>query len=97
MQPWTTLRAVACIKKVVGTRSWSLWKETELLFTAVIQLNISIHARFISGKVNVIADDLFRGGKILPAEWSLYQDIVNHVFNQWGHPNLDLFATNTSA
>ena len=43
------------------TRSWALWKETELLFSVVVTLNISIHARFIPGRMNVIADDLPHG------------------------------------
>ena len=43
--------------------------------------------------MNVIADDLSRGGQILPTEWSLHQDIADLIFRQWGYPNLDLFAT----
>ena len=30
---------------------------------------------------------------ILPTEWALHQDIVNHVLSLWGHSNVDLFAT----
>ena len=43
--------------------------------------------------MNVIADDLSRAGQILPTEWSLHQDMANHVFNIWEHPNVDLFVT----
>ena len=38
-----------------GTRSWSLWKETESLFSLAITLNISICARFISGRMNMVS------------------------------------------
>ena len=46
-----------------GTRSWSLWKDTNLLFSVVITLNISIC------KIYPIADDLYRARQILPTEW----------------------------
>ena len=71
-------------------RSWYLWKETELLFSVVITLSISIHARFIPGMMNVIANNLSRARQILPTEWSLYQDIANIIFYQYGHSSLDL-------
>ena len=28
-----------------------------------------------------------------PPEWSFHQDIADIIFQQWSHPNLDLFAT----
>ena len=43
--------------------------------------------------MNVIADDLSRASQILPTEWSLHQDMANHVFNILGQPNIDLFVT----
>ena len=63
---------VAYINKVGGTRSWSLWKETESLLSLAILLNLSIRARYIPGKMNIIVDDLSRVGQILPMEWSLH-------------------------
>ena len=81
------------INKVGGTRSWSLWRETESLFAITVHLGISVCARFIPGKMNVIADDLSRAGQILPTEWSLHQDMALHVFNIWEQPNFDLFVT----
>ena len=75
---------VAYISKVGGTRSWSLWKETKSLFAAVVHCNISICVSYIPGKMNITADGPSRVGQILPTEWSLHQDIVNHIyiFNQ---------------
>ena len=43
-----------------GARSWSIWKGTESMFLLVTTLNISIFARFIPGRMNVIADELSR-------------------------------------
>ena len=53
-------------------QQWSLWKETESLFSLAVTRNISICARFIPGQMNVIAKDLFRARQILPMEWSLH-------------------------
>ena len=76
-----TSTVVAYINRVGGTQSWSLGKETELLFSLAVTHNISIRARFIPGQMNVIADDLSRGGRILPIEWSLYQHLFATRFN----------------
>ena len=57
---------MAYINKVGGTRSWSLWKETESLFSLATSGSLSVRARYIPGKMNVIADDLSKVGQILP-------------------------------
>ena len=44
-------------------------------------------------QINAIADDQSRAGQILPTEWSLHQDLADHVFSQWGYPNVDPFVT----
>ena len=72
---------VSYINKVGGTIFWSLWRQTESLFAIVVHLGILICARFIPGKMNIIADDLSRAGQILPTEWSLHQDMAQHVFD----------------
>ena len=56
------ITVIAYINRVGGTRSWSLWKEAEFLFSLATTLNISIHARFIPGRMNVITDELLRAG-----------------------------------
>ena len=42
-----------------------------ILIDVVVALNLSLHARNIPGKMNAIADDLFRAGQNLLIEWSL--------------------------
>ena len=81
------------INKQGGTRSWSLWTEAQDLFRITDNLGISIRARHIPGRLNVIADQLSRAGQILPTEWSLHEGIVQSLFGRWGPPNIDLFAT----
>ena len=66
---------------MAGTSSWSLWRKTEFVFATVAHLGILISARFILGKMNVIADDLSMASQLLPTEWSLHQDMVLQVFD----------------
>ena len=66
--------------------------EGDRLFVLTGDHTPSICTRFIPGRMNVIAEELSRAGQILLREWSLHQDIVNLIFQQWGHPNLDLCA-----
>ena len=85
------LTVVSYINHQGGTRSRSLWLETELLLQEFDRLNL--RARHIPGKLNVIADQLSRMGQILPSEWTLHEDVVREIFDLWGNPTLDLFAT----
>ena len=71
----------------------SLWKETELVFQLVINLQISILVVHIPGRMNVITDLLSHQDQILPTEWYLNPEIMRHLFLFWGSPLLDLFAT----
>jgi len=84
---------VAYINKQGGTRSRSLWMESQSLFLLVLQLGIRLRARHIPGRLNVIADRLSRQGQVLPTEWSLHPEVVKSIFLQWGTPHVDLFAT----
>jgi len=84
---------VAYINKEGGTRSRSLWMESQLLFQLVFQLGCRIRARHIPGRLNVIADQLSRQGQVLPTEWSLHPEVVKSLFDLWGTPHVDLFAT----
>ena len=47
---------VSNINREGGTHSLSLWKETELVFQLIINLQISIRVVHIQGKMNVMAD-----------------------------------------
>jgi len=87
------MTVVSYINKQGGTRSHSLWLETWNLFLLVRELNITLRARHIPGRLNVVADSLSREGQILPTEWSLHKDLVQSLFQEMGSPNIDLFAT----
>ena len=84
---------VAYINRQGGTRSWSLWEETILLFEMLQKRGVTLRAVHIPGRLNVIADMLSREGQVLPTEWSLNQRVVLALFREWGTPQVDLFAT----
>ena len=84
---------VAYINRQGGTRSRSLWLETRPLIQLAIAQGWLLRAKHIPGRLNVIADQLSRDGQVLPTEWSLQQEVADWVFQSWGRPLLDLFAT----
>jgi len=59
---------VSYVNKQGGTRSRSLWEETQVLFQTVQTLEFSLLARHIPGKLYVIAVQLSRAGHIF--RWS---------------------------
>jgi hypothetical protein len=87
------ITVVAYIKHQGGTKSRTLWKETQPLFQLAIDRQITLSAVHIPGHLNVIADQLSRRGQILPTEWSLNPTVVQALFRTWGTPQIDLFAT----
>ncbi|MES9881468.1 MAG: reverse transcriptase domain-containing protein [Sedimenticola sp.] len=83
---------VSYIRKQGGTHSLSLFQETWDLLQFCHQNSITTRVRHIPGRLNVIADSLSRGTPI-PTEWSISPLVAQSLFNLWGTPTLDLFAT----
>jgi hypothetical protein len=84
---------VSYILKQGGTHSTSLFRESLLLFEECQSLNVTILAKHLPGRLNVLADGLSRQHQILPSEWTLQQEVVNQIFCELGQPMVDLFAT----
>ena len=84
---------VAYINRQGGTISWTTWLELRKLLLLARERGWMIRARHIAGCLNVLADRLSRKGEIFPTEWSLHPDIVSMMFQEWGTPQVDLFAT----
>ena len=40
-----------------------------------------------------MADALSRKGVPVESEWTLHLDVVESIFQEWGRPSIDLFAT----
>jgi hypothetical protein len=53
----------------------------------------TISTEFIPGKLNVLADMLSRRNQILPTEWTIAHQALEPVWQMWGKPMVDLFAT----
>ena len=85
--------AVAYIRRQGGTRSSSLLKLTQELFAWTEEHSITLVARHIAGRLNVLADGLSRGGQILSTEWSIHHTVLEYLWLRWEKPMVDLFAT----
>uniref|UniRef100_A0A8D9E8A0 Enzymatic polyprotein n=1 Tax=Cacopsylla melanoneura TaxID=428564 RepID=A0A8D9E8A0_9HEMI len=91
----TDNRTVAAyIRKQGGLRSVTLLRETEKLLNLISPWNTHILPFFIPGKLNTTADSLSRG--LSPPDWHLSPSIILPIFQRWGVPEIDLFATNRS-
>ena len=80
---------VAYINKEGGMRSGLLWR----ILTWCSQRQVTLKARHIPGRLNVIADKLPRLGQTIQTEWSLLPEVFQQICNQWHLPQIDLFAT----
>lgn len=88
---------VAYINRQGGTHSVALLQGAFQLLVWCHQHGIQLRARHIPGRLNVIADVLSRSHQVIPTEWRLHPDVVLKIFQLWGTPQLDLFATRYNA
>ena len=54
---------------------------------------VTLRARHIPGRLNVIADKLSRLGQTIQTEWSLHPEVFQAICSQWHQPQVDLFTT----
>ena len=54
---------------------------------------MTLKARHIPGRQNVIADKLSRIGQTIQTEWSLLPEVFQAICSEWHRPQIDLFAT----
>jgi hypothetical protein len=83
---------VQYINKQGGTKSSSLCIEAWNLWQLAIQNNIVLKAVHLPGIQNCLADQLSRH-KVLNTEWTLCKRVVQSIFQIWGVPVMDLFAS----
>ena len=84
---------VAYINKEGGMRSGPLCALLWRILTWCSQRQVTLKARHIPGRLNVIADKLSRLGQTIQTEWSLLSEVFHQMCNQWHWPQIDLFAT----
>ncbi|XP_041976215.1 uncharacterized protein LOC121730978 [Aricia agestis] len=82
---------VAFLRREGGTKSASLMKLTKLIFCLLERHSIHVEARHIPGKYNCHADHLSR--HLPPPEWHLLPQGTEKVFQKFGVPLIDLFAS----
>jgi hypothetical protein len=84
---------VAYINRQGGTKSPNLCRLAEQMLSWTQDRQISLTARHIPGKLNVIADLLSREHQVIHTEWMLHVDIFGMLCQLWERPHIDLFAT----
>ena len=81
------------ISKQGGTHVHYLSKKAESLLLFCHHQQISLQARHVPGKLNIIADFLSRPHCILHTEWTLARKVLLPIWETWHKPMVDLFAT----
>jgi hypothetical protein len=84
---------VQYINRQGGTISPRLCQLAVELWDMALKNNIWLSAAHIKGESNVLADSLSRGKKIAWSEWSLCPRVTAQIFQIYGMPNIDLFAS----
>ena len=84
---------VSYINKEGGMRSGPLCALLWRILTWCPVNQVTLKARHIPGRLNVVADKLSRLGQIIQTEWSLLTEIFQTICVRWHQPQIDLFAT----
>ena len=84
---------VSYINKEGGMRSGPLCALLWRILTWCTTKQVTLKARHIPGRLNVVADKLSRLGQIIQTEWSLLPEIFQAICSRWHRPQIDLFAT----
>ena len=84
---------VAYINKEGGTVSRNLCFITMKLYRWAQRNNVTISARHIPGSLNILADKLSRSYGFSQLEWALNESVTHAIWQLWGTPQIDLFAT----
>jgi hypothetical protein len=87
---------LAYLRNQGGTLSPNLSKKAEEILLWAENQGISIATQFVPGAMNVLADQLSRPNQILPTEWTITHQKLTPVWERWGKPMIDLFATRYS-
>ena len=87
------MTVAAYVNQKGGTHSQSLCNMAVELMLLCDQNRVNIKARYLPGRLNTLADCLSRKGNVVQTEWSLNQRVADLVFQLWGTPHVDLFAT----
>ena len=88
-----TTTVVDYINKEGGMKSGSLCALLWRILSWCTRKQVTLRARHITSRVNVIADKLSRLGQTIQTEWSLHPEVFQAICSWWHQPQVDLFAT----
>ena len=84
---------VAYINKEGGMKSGPLCALLWRILTWCTNNQVTLKARHIPGRLNVVADKLSRLGQTIQTEWSLLPEVFHMICRKWHRPQVDLFTT----
>ena len=76
-----------------GMKSGSLCALLWRILSWCTRKQVTLKARHIPGRLNLIADKLSRLGQTIQTEWSLHPEVFKAICSRWHQPQVDLFAT----
>ena len=83
---------VSYINKEGGMRSGPLCALLWRILTWCTRKKVTLKARHIPGRLNVVADKVSRLGQYFQTEWSLLSEVFKTICSKWHQPQIDLFA-----
>ena len=84
---------VSYINKEGGLKSGTLCALLWRILTWCTKNQVTLKARHIPGRLNVVAVKLSRLGQTIQTEWSLLPAVFKTLCDRWHQPQIDLFAT----
>ena len=84
---------VAYLNRGGGMMSCSTSLVAEEILCICHQQKIRLRARYLAGVLNLGADMLSRTADPVQSEWTLSPAVVNFLWDRYGKPEIDLFAT----
>ena len=87
---------VAYLRRSGGTFSSTLNDTAREILLWAEKHRVRLLPQFIMGSSNVTADVLSRPNQVIGSEWTLHQEVVDHLVHKWPAV-IDLFATSLTA
>ena len=87
---------VAYLRRSGGTFSSTLNDTARKILLWAETNRVRLLPQFIMGSSNVTADILSRPNQVIGSEWTLHQEVVDHLVHKWPAV-IDLFATSLTA
>ena len=87
---------VAYLRRLGGTFSSTLNDTAREILLWAETNRVRLLPQFIMGSTNVTADILSRPNQVIGSEWTLHQEVVDHLVHKWPAV-IDLFATSLTA